>query len=257
MCMYNLKQLHHLDNPLLIGNIWDAHSAKLAEKAGFSVLGTSSTAISNTLGYEDGEGMSFDELFFVVKHIVKAVQVPVSIDIEAGYSRNVQEINEHIKRLIEIGVAGINIEDSIVTDSVRKQVPTDSFANLLKEIRFYLDKNNYDLFINARTDGYLLGNPDALKITLERINAFEAAGADGIFIPGIATEEDIATVVKSTRLPINTYILPGVPSYDRQQQLGVKRISSGGAAQGAAYSSLNTLFTNLAQAWDFEGLFKK
>ncbi|WPV02117.1 isocitrate lyase/phosphoenolpyruvate mutase family protein [Mucilaginibacter sp. cycad4] len=256
MCFNNFKQLHQQDSPLFIGNIWDAHSARLAEQAGFQAVGTSSAAISRILGYQDGEEMTFEELFFMAKHIIKAVTIPVSIDMEAGYCSDMEELNANLERLVKIGISGINIEDSVVLGGIRYQVPIEPFASTLKSIRTFLDKKGYNLFVNARTDAFLLGNPEALNVTLERISAFETAGADGIFIPGIAKEEDITIAVNHTSLPINTYILPGVPSYDRQQELGVKRISSGGAAQAAVYNSLETILNDLAQLWDFAVLFK-
>src|SRR5690606_8846801 len=100
----NFKALHQSDTPLLLANVWDAHTAKLAQNAGYTALGTSSHAIANSLGFEDGEKISFEALFFVVMHIVAVAKVPVSVDLEAGYSDEPQQVMEYVKQLANIGV---------------------------------------------------------------------------------------------------------------------------------------------------------
>lgn len=110
----NFKKLHSQDSPVLICNVWDVPSARIAEKLGFETMGTSSSAIAEMLGYEDGEQMQFSELEYIVQRIVSTVQLPLSVDLEAGYSRDPKKIANHIERLYKIGVVGINIEDSLV-----------------------------------------------------------------------------------------------------------------------------------------------
>lgn len=106
--------LHTQSTPLLICNVWDAKSAQVAEELGFQTLGTSSAAIASLLGYQDGEDVGVDELMFIVKRIVASTCLPVTVDIEAGYSHDPHVIVEHINKLVDVGVIGLNIEDTIV-----------------------------------------------------------------------------------------------------------------------------------------------
>lgn len=255
MLTQNFKELHESELPLIIGNIWDVQSAKLAEKAGYLAVGTSSTAISNILGYEDGQMLAFDELLFFVERIVKHINIPLTVDMEAGYSLDSNQINQNIQQLIHLGVAGINIEDSLVENGKRSQVALETFAKSIANIRTFLEEKNSNLFINARIDSYLLGRTDALNDTIARVKAVDAAGTNGIFIPGIANSVDIKTIVETTSLPLNTYAIPGVPSYEELTKLGVKRISSGGALQVKTYAFAEELFTNIIDTHRFNILF--
>jgi 2-methylisocitrate lyase-like PEP mutase family enzyme len=105
-------QLHQQKRPLILANAWNVKSAQLIEKNGYKAIATSSSAIANSLGYEDGENISFDELFYVVQRIVSCINIPLSVDIETGYSNNISEVITNIQRLVDIGVVGINLEDS-------------------------------------------------------------------------------------------------------------------------------------------------
>lgn len=113
----NFTELHNQNKPLLIANVWDAGSAIAAQEAGYQALGTSSAAIAAMLGYEDGEAMSFDELFYVVTRIKFATHLPLSIDVEAGFGRTASEIATNLKRLVQLGVVGVNLEDSRVVNT--------------------------------------------------------------------------------------------------------------------------------------------
>lgn len=114
-------ELHQNADPLILCNVWDVASAKVAEKSGFQAIGTSSAAIASMLGYEDGEKIKFEELCYFVKKIAKSTSLPLSIDLEAGYSRTPTEIIKHIKILSTYGVVGINIEDSILNEERKKE----------------------------------------------------------------------------------------------------------------------------------------
>src|SRR5690606_24278127 len=114
MSFHKFKDLHQEDGLLILGNVWDAQSAKIAEEAGFKALGTSSHAIANAMGYEAGQNITVEEVLFVVERIIKKVNIPVSVDFEAGYSDNPQVVAQNVKRLSDIGVVGINLEGGIV-----------------------------------------------------------------------------------------------------------------------------------------------
>ena len=122
----DFRGLHFQPEPVLVCNVWDVSSAIIAEKAGYKCIGTSSAAISRMLGYSDGEEMSFSELRDLVVKIKNRTIIPLTVDIEAGYGNTTQEIYENIKKLEEIGVVGINIEDSVVVGEKRSSQPSSS-----------------------------------------------------------------------------------------------------------------------------------
>jgi 2-methylisocitrate lyase-like PEP mutase family enzyme len=233
--------LHQKGNPLLLGNAWNVHTAKIFENNGYKAIGTSSAAIANSLGYEDGEKISFEELFFIVKRILANVNIPVSVDMEAGYSNDIKEVIKNIEKLHDTGVVGINLEDS----AERQLIPADKFSKKLNTIKNHLVKNNIKIFINARTDAFLFGVPSALEVTLERIKAYENAGADGIFVPFIADKAEIKKVTAATSLPINVLCVPNLPSFETLAELGVGRISLGSSAFRATNTSFENLIKNI------------
>ena len=143
-------QLHHGDEPLLIGNVWDATSAKAFERNGFSAIATSSSAIARTMGYEDGENIPFALLLQVVERAISSVSIPVSVDIEKGYSTSIDGIIENIEKLYDVGAVGFNLEDSSRDDKTQLQ-PATSFQKIISSIKDHFEKKNINMFINART----------------------------------------------------------------------------------------------------------
>jgi 2-methylisocitrate lyase-like PEP mutase family enzyme len=250
----SFRDLHYQNNPLLIGNVWDVPSAMVAEKLQFQALGTSSTAIAKLLGYNDGEDMSFDELEFVVKRITANAHLPLSVDIEAGYSREPQKIAEHISRLIRLGVVGINIEDSIV-ESQRVLQPSYKFAQLIAEVRSLLAKAKLSIFINVRTDTFLLDVPNKLNKTITRIKTYEAAGADGVFVPCVVDSTDVETIVKATSLPINVLSVPNLPNFNTLGEIGVKRISTGNFLFDKMYNHFEKSLTTMIDEKSSKSIF--
>lgn len=220
--MNKFFQLHHQEKPLLLGNVWDAHSAKLAEKAGYEALGSSSHAIAYSLGYSDGEEISFDELFFVINRIVTSVKIPVSVDFEAGYSSYPHEVAKYVKKLEDIGVVGINLEDGIVKNGKRTLANEQNLVEKIKAI-----KSSSSVFINARTDTYTTRYTDALGESIRRANLYKEAGADGIFVPLLEDTEEIKEFVSAVEIPLNLFVTQTLPSYEKLGKLGVKRISHG------------------------------
>jgi 2-methylisocitrate lyase-like PEP mutase family enzyme len=219
-------QLHKGPTPFLLGNIWDVNSAKIFEKAGYRAIGTSSQAMAASQGYEDGEKMPFDTLLQLARQVVKTVDIPLTVDIEGGYSRSAAKIIEHIKKLHDAGVIGINLEDTVVGAS-RTLQPLPAFQKTLSSVADHLSRNHLKMFLNIRTDGFLLGMPTALKETIERSLSYKDAGANGIFVPCITEINDIKAVVNATDLPVNVMCMPSLPNFDELRRLGVKRISMG------------------------------
>jgi len=249
------RQLHHRDEILHIGNVWDVNSALVFESKNYKALGTSSLAIANSLGYEDGEELSFDELFLIVKQIISKVNTLVSVDIEGGYSRDVNKIVENIQRLSEIGVVGINIEDSIVENKQRVILDKEKFSNILKEIRALLDKKNIDIFINVRIDCFILGLQNPLEQTLERLDLYKDCGVDGIFIPTVEKIEHIIEIQKATSLPINVMCMPELPSIKKLEDLGIKRVSQGPFIYNKLINTFENKLDEIEEDSNYKSLF--
>lgn len=246
--------LHHQASPLLLANVWDVASAKTVEKLQFSAIATSSAAIATMLGYRDGEQMAFAEMLYIVKRIAAATALPFSVDIEGGYSERPEETVAHIRALAEVGVVGINIEDSKV-DSARGLRDAGRFADYLATLKHRLAGDGLDVFVNVRTDPFLVGMDGALAETLERARLYQAAGADGLFVPCITDAGDIGTVVASTTLPVNVLAMPALPDFGVLTRLGVKRISMGNWAFDSLQTELAGLLGRIRQAQSFQPLF--
>ncbi|WOH37801.1 isocitrate lyase/phosphoenolpyruvate mutase family protein [Thalassotalea fonticola] len=250
----NFKNLHKQNTPLIICNVWDAASAKTAEKLNFKAIGTSSAAIANMLGYVDGEQMNFAELVYIVKRILASTSLPLTVDIEAGFSRNPTEIAAHIKTLADLGVVGINIEDSIVTNG-RTLLNAADFAKDLSVIKQLLKENEVNIFINVRTDPFLLGRNNALMETKERIKRYESVGIDGIFVPCITNESDISVVVNHTTLPINVMCMPDLPDFNALKKLNVKRISMGNFVFDSLSDRFEDALGSIVESQSFKPVF--
>ncbi len=252
--MKPFKVLHQQKKAFHLGNVWDVQSALLFQKLGFKAVGTSSAAIAASLGYDDGEDMPFEDLVWMVKKIHAKVNIPLSVDIEGGYSRNVDDIIENIKTLHQIGVAGINIEDSAVYEK-REILDAGIFSDTILKVKSYLLKNGMNIFLNVRTDSYILGLDHPLEKTLERIKRYEESGADGVFVPCIVDEKEIAKVVQSTSLPINVLCMPNLPSFSTLTKLGVRRISSGHFIHHFIAGNLEQTINEIVEEQSFNSLF--
>lgn len=230
--LLSFKKMHAQEHLLLLANVWDTHSARIIEKVGFQAIATSSAGIADYLGYKDGENISFSTLYKMVKAITSAVSVPVSVDIESGYSEENYKIIEHVIRLADLGVTGINIEDSFKGNKTGLKNICEQ-AELLNQIKHRLDNQGYkDFFVNARIDTYLQGYY-TYEDTLERSKHYIESGADGIFVPGIQSSEEIRALAAAINVPLNVMSLPGLTDADTLYQLGVRRFSIGNALADA------------------------
>ncbi|WP_143306636.1 isocitrate lyase/PEP mutase family protein [Chitinophaga vietnamensis] len=248
------KQLHAQDTPLLIGNAWNVRAAQLYEEQGLQAVATTSSAIAESLGYEDGENIPFSELLYVVGRIAKSIKVPLSADIERGYSNDINQVLLHLEQLHDLGVVGFNIEDSYM-DGTLKLLPVADFSQKLAAIRNHIDKKNLQLFINARIDPFLAKVADPLAETLPRLEAFAKAGADGLFVPFIKEPEHIRQVTSTATRPVNVLAMAGLPDFPELAALGVKRISVGGSVYRATYAHLSQVITSIQSAQSVSGLF--
>lgn len=224
--------LHHQEQPLVIANAWNVKSARLIEAAGFAAIATSSGAIADSLGYPDGEKIPFTELLYVIQRIAACTTLPLSVDLERGYTDDLHQLNQHIQSLLDIGVVGINLEDAQGEDIYLKK---------LAGIKNYLTQTKQQLFINARTDVFLQKLESPLETTLKRAKLYAAAGADGLFVTGVADLSVIQEITASVTLPVNVVAIPKLGSFEALAAIGVKRISMAVFLYRATYGQLEKL----------------
>jgi len=248
------NELHTSDDLLFLGNAWDLLSALTLEKAGFKAIGTTSWGIANSIGLADGELIDFDRHLRIIQSIAENVNIPVSADIEAGYSEDNKTIVYNVLRTADVGVAGINIEDSFKSHKGLKSIPQHS--KLLSEIRTALDRNGFkDFYINARIDTYFqIEHP--LIDTLDRAKAYVESGASGVFVPGLKNEEEIKEIVLLIDAPLNILSLPGLTNCNKLKELGVKRFSFGNALSDQIISYMEKTVVQLMEDKDTSVLYE-
>jgi 2-methylisocitrate lyase-like PEP mutase family enzyme len=215
------RALHHGERPLLLPNAWDFASAAALLAAGFAAIGTTSLGVAAAHGLPDGQGAGREESLALAR-LLGRLPCLFTVDIEAGFSDDPDEVADLAAALRAAGAVGINLEDGspdgTLADPGRQQA-------LIATVKAAVP----DLFVNARVDAYWLGgdDPSPLATTLPRAAEYVAAGADGIFVPGVTRDSDIATLVDAIPAPLNVLFLPGKHSVERLAGLGVARISTG------------------------------
>lgn len=239
-------ELHRQSKPLIIANAWNVKSAQIIEQNGYDAIATSSGAISNSLGYADGEKMPFRELLYIVRRIKANTNIPLSVDLERGYSDNLSELCDNIEGLIDAGVVGINLEDAQGEETYLKK---------LEGIKNHLEKSNQRLFINARTDAFLQKLDSPLERTIKRAKLYQDAGADGLFVTGVADPSIIKEIASSTTLPLNIVGSPKLSSFKALAECGVRRISMAVLLYKATYNHLEDLAKQVKTQQSFEPLF--
>jgi 2-methylisocitrate lyase-like PEP mutase family enzyme len=227
------RALHHGGTPLVLPNAWDPVSARLVAEAGFPAVATSSGAVARVLGYDDGQLTPPDEMFTAVARMVRAVDVPVTADMEAGYGLPPKEFAE---RLLETGAVGCNLEDSL--DDVL--VDPAEFADYLAEVRATAGA---DLVINARVDNFLYGKDVADGIARGR--AYRRAGADCVY-PIFAPLDALPELVAGIGGPINAHAAPDGPTPAELAAAGAIRISYGTSVHKQLMGMLRHLLPTLS-----------
>ncbi len=227
--------LHHAPEILALCNTSDVAGARIVVEAGFAAVASSSAGVAWMLGYPDGEIIPRAEMLDAVRRIAAAVDVPVTVDMEAGYGHAPEMVAETVRLTIEAGAVGINIEDS---DAQAKGHPLLDFELSVERIRAArtaADASGVPMVVNARTDGfYGGGNEGSFAETVRRGNAYLEAGAGCVFVPFVRDGETIGALCPEIVGPVN--ILAGAPSppLARLHELGVARVSIGGLLSLAA-----------------------
>jgi 2-methylisocitrate lyase-like PEP mutase family enzyme len=253
-----LRKLHSGPRMLVLPNAWDAASARVLEDLGYPAIATTSAGVAFALGYPDGQQISRDEMLEAVARIARAVRIPVTADMEAGYGTTPADMAETAKAIVAAGAVGLNLED-VTGDTESSQVETALQTEKIGTIREASASLGVSLVINARTDVYLMPiGPEATRFerTVERLRAYRAAGADCVFAPGVADGELIEKLVKAIAAPLNILITPGCPSIAELQKLGVARASAGSAAMRATLGLLRRVGQELMGSGTYAALFE-
>ncbi|WP_394388768.1 isocitrate lyase/PEP mutase family protein [Shewanella woodyi] len=219
--------------PLVLMNIWDAASAAVVQASGAKALATSSASLAWSLGYPDGEALPLQELLDAVARIIRVSELPLSVDIEAGYSDNPSEVASLVAKLVNLGVVGINLEDGA-------QEPELLVAKI-EAIR--ATKSCRTLFINARTDVYLralASDRAAVEMTKKRLLSYQNAGANCGFIPGLSCEQVASELANEIQMPLNLMVDASLSTVDTLFKSGITRFSVGPASFLNAYSVLSS-----------------
>ncbi|MFD5800522.1 isocitrate lyase/PEP mutase family protein [Streptomyces sp. NPDC127020] len=235
-----LKQLHAQHQPLVLPTVWDVWSARTAAGAGFPALTIGSHPLADSRGAEDQEGQTFEEVLAAVRPIIAAVDVPVSVDLEAGYGQKPADL---IAGLTEIGGVGLNLEDTVHSEGGRLR-STQEHASYIAGLRAAADDAGIPVWVNGRTDLFLHAEDPSgvLDEAIERLRALEQAGADSVYPVRIQDDDDLlAAVIGAVSIPVNSTAHPVKHDLERFRRLGVGRITYGPLLQFAMTDAMKDM----------------
>jgi 2-methylisocitrate lyase-like PEP mutase family enzyme len=236
--------LHAGPDVLLLPNGWDAMSCRLLQEAGAKAVATSSAAVAWSLGYPDGDTLPVPLLIQTLSNISRVLSVPLTADIEGGYSDDPAEVADTAAKVIGAGAVGVNLEDGARDP--------DLHARKIEAVRAAANRAGVDLYINARTDVYLRGlasGEAAVAEVLKRAKLYADAGASGLFAPVVKEAAEISAIAQGTTLPLNVMSMPGVPDAAELARLGARRVSSATGPSRVAWHAMK----GAAEAWLKDG----
>jgi 2-methylisocitrate lyase-like PEP mutase family enzyme len=243
----DFRALHQGKELLVLPNAWDAGSGRLIESLGAKAIATTSAGLAWSRGYPDGNALPIEQLLAATREIARVIRVPLTVDIEGGYSDDPAVVAQLVSRVIDAGAVGINIEDGADSPNL--------LCNKIESGKQSAGRAGVDLFINVRTDVYLraLATGDAaVNEVMRRAELFRSAGCDGIFVPGLVDGRAIETVAAAIDpLPLNIMLMPDLPSLSILQKQGVRRLSAGCAIAQTALGVTSRLASDfLRGSWD-------
>jgi 2-methylisocitrate lyase-like PEP mutase family enzyme len=225
--------LHRGPDLLILANAWDAGSARLIESLGAKAVATTSAGFAWGLGYPDGDAVPLAELVHGIRLIARAIQVPLSVDMESGFGRAPADVGAAMTQIAEAGAVGCNIEDGAN--------PPEMLAAKIGAARQATERLGIDFFINARIDVYLRQLvPPAERVaeSLRRARLYRDAGASGIFVPAVVAPDEIRALAQGIDRPLNVLAWPGLPAAGDLAKLGVRRLSAGSGITKAVYGRM-------------------
>ncbi len=234
-------------------------SARVFAAAGFPAVATSSASVAWSLGRPDGENLSRAEMVAALGRVVTAAgELPVTADIEAGYGSTPDEVGVTICQVLAAGAVGVNLEDG-TRHAAEPLRPIAEHCARLRAARSAADEAGIPLFINSRTDVYLLGvgePADRFEMTVARAHAMLEAGADGIFVPSVKDLETIAKLAAAIPAPINVMVVLGMPPVTDLADAGLRRLSTGGRPGAAVLGVLSKVAAELRDKGTYEEIFE-
>ncbi len=238
----------------MLVNAWDAASARIVVAAGATAVATSSAAAAYMLGYPDGERISRDEMLGYVATIVRAVDVPVTADMEAGYGPGAEDAAATARGIVEAGAVGFNMEDANGPGAL---VAIDAFVAKIEAVRKVAGETGVPLVLNARVDVFIegIGAPETrLEHAIERGRAYREAGGDCIFVPVVSDAETIGALVQGIGGCVSVLATPGALPVAELARLGVARVSTGSGPYRVALSSTKRMAEEVYGAGTFSSL---
>jgi 2-methylisocitrate lyase-like PEP mutase family enzyme len=241
-------QALHAGEPFLIPNPWDAGSARVLEVLGFKALATTSSGFAFTLGRLDGN-VTLDEVVEHATALDHATELPVSVDLENGYGSVPESAARAVTRVAEAGAVGGSIEDYDPAGFIYElDQAVERIAAAAEAVRGL----GFPFTLTARAENHIRDNPD-LEDTIARLQAFEEAGADVLYAPGLRTAEEIRAVCQAVSKPVNVLALPGL-SLVEIAAAGARRVSVGGGFTWVAVSAMVEAATAARETGDFSAL---
>ncbi|KOP54950.1 carboxyphosphonoenolpyruvate phosphonomutase [Pseudomonas coronafaciens pv. porri] len=241
------RALHERNELFVMPNAWCEGSARLIQQMGYASIGTTSAGIAYAKGYRDSSpSMDNEDRFAAIDRIVRAVDIPVTADLENGLAKTLEQVEEHFRRALSIGCAGASIEDiSDYSDpNTPLYFPIAEACDRVRAASGAVHALDADFIVTARTD-YLLGaNEYSLNEVVARLVAFEEAGADCLFAPGVRSIEDLEVIRRSLTKPLSVIPVSGM-TVDRLRTIGIRRISLGSSLFRAAYRQISTVLLQL------------
>lgn len=232
------RRLHHGEKPLVLPNAWDFGSAALLADAGFPAIGTTSLGVAAAAGLPDGAAATRAETLTLAQRLGR-LPVPVTVDVEGGFSTDPGEVADFCAQLAAAGIAGINLEDSRDNDCL---AAPEAHAELIAAVK----SRTPELFVNARTDTHWLGIDQGS--TADRVRLYEKSGADGVFVPGLTDPDEIRALTSALTAPLNILFSPTGLSIPDLAALGVRRVSTGSLLYRAALSAAVDVARAVAEA---------
>ena len=252
------RSLHGGGRILVLANAWDVASARIVETAGAQAIATTSAGVANVLGYADGERIPRDLMMAAAARIVRAVDLPVTIDAEAGYGRRPEDAAETARRVIAAGAVGMNLEDGTGNPSD----PLFEVEQQVARIRAVRQVAGSDVpfVLNARIDVFLaaVGSPETrFQEAVRRANAYRDAGADCLFVPGVTDAEVIGELVRLIQGPLNVLAGPGTPPVAELERMGVARVTTGSAFMRACFAQARDVARDILSSGSWQSLLDK
>jgi len=237
--------LHLSGTPLLQPNAWDAGSARILETLGYQAIATTSSGFAATLGRPDGS-VSRDEALAHCRDLSAAVDIPVAADTENAFADSPEDVAQTVRLAADTGLAGCSVEDWSGSEIYDATLAAARIAAAVEAAH----AGPQQLVLTARAENLLHGGD--LADAIKRLQAYQEAGADVLFMPGLRKAEDIRTVISSVDRPVNVLVVPGCPSITELAEMGAARISVGGSFTWVAYAALIDAATELRDSGTYE-----